>query len=107
MTGFKLRDASGIPFALAGQIVLGGDAVAKDRLGNMEGRLLPCCLDGGTSIFKRIGKATPTDSRAGAADQKLEPHPAAKQVKLDTSIVACAFEFGNPFDNILNIAGST
>jgi hypothetical protein len=58
-TAFKVRDASGIPFALPGQIVLGGDAVAKDRLRGMEGRLIALCLDDGTSIFKRIGKAVP------------------------------------------------
>jgi hypothetical protein len=58
-TAFKIRDASGIPFALPGQIVLGGDAVAKERLRGMEGRLIALCLDDGTSIFKRIGKAVP------------------------------------------------
>jgi AAA domain len=53
---YRVRDESGIPLALPGQIVLGGDAVAKDQLGSMVGTLIALCLDDGRGIFKRIGE---------------------------------------------------
>jgi hypothetical protein len=55
-TAYRVRDESGIPFALPGQIVLGGDVVAKDQLSSMEGTLIALSLDDGRGIFKRIGE---------------------------------------------------
>jgi hypothetical protein len=63
-TAYRVRDESGIPLALPGQIVLGGDIVAKTQLGSMEGKLIALGLDDGSGIFKRIGKRVPgTDGR--------------------------------------------
>lgn len=56
---YRVRDESGVPLALPGQIVLGGEHVAKSQLGSMEGTLVALCLDDGNSVFKRIGKAVP------------------------------------------------
>jgi hypothetical protein len=58
-TAYRVRNDSGIPLALPGQIVLGGDNVTKNQLGAMEGALIALCLDDGSSIFKRIGKGVP------------------------------------------------
>ncbi len=55
-SAYRVRDESGIPLALPGQIVLGGENVAKSQLGLMEGALVALCLDDGSSVFKRIGK---------------------------------------------------
>jgi predicted ATPase len=61
---YRVTNESGIPLALPGQIVLGGDNVTKDQLGTMEGALIALCLDNGSGIFKRIGKRVPgTDGR--------------------------------------------
>jgi hypothetical protein len=61
-TAYRVRDESGVPLALPGQIVLGGDTVAKDQLHAMEGTLIALRLDGGRCIFKRIGKRVPDTS---------------------------------------------
>jgi hypothetical protein len=53
---YRVRDESGIPLALPGQIVLGGDVVNKDQLASMEGTLIALSLDDGRGIFKRIGE---------------------------------------------------
>jgi hypothetical protein len=58
-TAYRVRDESGIPLALPGQIVLGGDVVIKNQLASMEGTLIALGLDDGSSIFKRIGKRVP------------------------------------------------
>jgi hypothetical protein len=58
-TAHRVRNDSGIPLALPGQIVLGGDSIPKSQLGAMEGILVALCLDDGSSIFKRIGKCVP------------------------------------------------
>src|SRR6202020_2936142 len=44
-TAYRVRDDSGIPLALPGQIVLGGDSVQKSQLGTSEGLLVALCLD--------------------------------------------------------------
>lgn len=56
-TAYRVREESGIPLALPGQIVLGGDVIAKNQLGAMEGTLVALSLSDGSGIFKRIGKA--------------------------------------------------
>jgi hypothetical protein len=58
-TAYRVRDESGIPLALPGQIVLGGDIVAKNQLSAMEGTLIALGLDDGSSIFKRVGRRVP------------------------------------------------
>lgn len=61
-TAYRVREESGIPLALPGQVVLGGDTVAKDQLPSLEGTLVALGLDNGSSIFKRIGKEVPDTS---------------------------------------------
>jgi hypothetical protein len=58
-TAYRVRDESGVPLALPGQIVLGGEEVKKHQLRAMEGKLIALGLDNGTSVFKRIGKEVP------------------------------------------------
>jgi hypothetical protein len=58
-SAYRVRNDSGIPLALPGQIVLGGDNVTKNQLGAMEGIIVSLCLDDGSSVFKRIGKPVP------------------------------------------------
>jgi hypothetical protein len=58
-TAYRVRDESGIPLALPGQVVLGGDIVMKDQLVTMEGTLIALGLDDGSSVFKRIGDPVP------------------------------------------------
>jgi hypothetical protein len=58
-TAYRVRDESGVPLALPGQIVLGGDLVTKNQLSAMEGNLVALRLDNGSSVFKRIGKPVP------------------------------------------------
>jgi hypothetical protein len=55
-TAYRVRDESGIPLALPGQIVLGGDCISKGQLSSMEGTLIALSLDDGRGIFKRIGE---------------------------------------------------
>jgi hypothetical protein len=63
-TAYRVREESGIPLALPGQIVLGGDTVSKEQLSALEGTLIALGLDNGSSIFKRIGQRVPdTDGR--------------------------------------------
>ncbi len=45
-TAYRVRDESGIPLALPGQIVLGGDVVTKNQLATMEGTLIALGLAG-------------------------------------------------------------
>ncbi|UPJ69118.1 hypothetical protein [Bradyrhizobium sp. 191] len=56
---YRVREESGIPLALPGQIVLGGRAVLKDELSGLEGTLIALGLDDGNNVFKRIGKPVP------------------------------------------------
>jgi hypothetical protein len=56
---YKVREDSGVPLALPGQIVLGGDVITKEQLASREGTLIALSLDDGTGVFKRIGKIVP------------------------------------------------
>jgi hypothetical protein len=56
---YRVREESGIPLALPGQIVLGGDIVTKDQLAATEGTLVALALDDGSCIFKRVGRPVP------------------------------------------------
>ncbi|MBR0739746.1 AAA family ATPase [Bradyrhizobium liaoningense] len=56
---YRVREESGIPLALPGQIVLGGSIVSKDQLNSLEGTLIALGLDDGSNVFKRIGKRVP------------------------------------------------
>jgi hypothetical protein len=58
-TAYRVREDSGIPLALPGQIVLGGDHVLPQQLATLEGRLIALTLVGGGSVFKRVGAAVP------------------------------------------------
>jgi hypothetical protein len=58
-TAYRVRDESGVPLALPGQIVLGGERVIKNQLATMEGTLIALGLDDGSSVFKRIGDRVP------------------------------------------------
>ncbi|WP_018391074.1 ATP-binding protein [Ancylobacter sp. FA202] len=58
-SAYRVREESGVPLALPGQVVLGGDIVPKEQLAHMEGALVALCLDNGSSVFKRIGQRVP------------------------------------------------
>jgi hypothetical protein len=58
-TAYRVREESGIPLALPGQIVLGGDLIGMDELSSEEGTLVALTLDDGKSVFKRIGAKVP------------------------------------------------
>lgn len=58
-SAYRVREESGVPLALPGQIVLGGDVIAKDRLAISEGMLVALVLGDGRSVFKRVGSAVP------------------------------------------------
>ncbi|MDK1494485.1 hypothetical protein QN219_31630 [Sinorhizobium sp. 7-81] len=63
-TAYRVREESGVPLALPGQIVLGGDLIGREQLGSEEGMLVALTLDDGSSVFKRIGAKVPgTDGR--------------------------------------------
>jgi hypothetical protein len=56
---YRVREDSGVPLALPGQVVLGGEDVAPALFGGLEGKLVALTLRGGTSLFKRVGKRLP------------------------------------------------
>lgn len=56
---YRVREDSGIPLALPGQIVLGGEVVERDQLHSTEGTLVALGLDDGSNVFKRIGESVP------------------------------------------------
>jgi hypothetical protein len=58
-TAYRVREESGIPLALPGQIVLGGDFIGMDELSSEEGTLVALTLHDGKSVFKRIGAKVP------------------------------------------------
>ena len=58
-SAYRVREESGIPLALPGQIVLGGEQILPDQLSEFEGCLVALTLSGGASLFKRIGFAVP------------------------------------------------
>lgn len=56
-TAYRVREESGIPLALPGQIVLGGEQVLPEQLSNFEDSLIALTLTDGSSLFKRVGSA--------------------------------------------------
>lgn len=52
---YRVREASAVPLALPGQIILGGAELTPGDLDTWEGRLVAVTLDDGTDIFKRVG----------------------------------------------------
>lgn len=54
---YGVRDESGVPLALHGQIVLGGELVEPGQLSSLQGTLIALSLVDGASVFKRIGSA--------------------------------------------------
>ena len=58
-TAYRVREESGVPLALPGQVVLGGEDVAPALFNTLEGELVALTLRDGTSLFKRIGKGLP------------------------------------------------
>lgn len=54
-TAYRVREESGIPLALPGQIVLGGEQVLPKQLASMKGTLVALTLADGSSVFKRVG----------------------------------------------------
>jgi hypothetical protein len=56
---YRVKEESGVPLALPGQIVLGGDNVLPDQLSATEEELVALTLKGGSSVFKRVGKPVP------------------------------------------------
>jgi hypothetical protein len=61
---YRVREESGIPLVLPGQLVLGGNTVSKEQLPSMEGTLIALQLDNGNNVFKRIGRRVPdTDGK--------------------------------------------
>jgi hypothetical protein len=61
-TAYRVREDSGVPLALPGQIVLGGEHVQPQQLATLGGRLIALTLADGSSVFKRIGEAVPGSS---------------------------------------------
>jgi hypothetical protein len=53
---FKVRGQSAMPLALSGQLVLGGELIAANRLAGMEGALVAVSTPDG-AVFKRVGAA--------------------------------------------------
>lgn len=60
---YRVREESAIPLALPGQVVLGGDLIARDALKMHEGTLVALSLDDGSNVFKRIGKRVPGSNK--------------------------------------------
>ena len=58
-TAHRVREDSGVPLALPGQIVLGGPCVPLDQFGRYMDTLVALSLDDGSSIFKRVGASLP------------------------------------------------
>jgi hypothetical protein len=58
-TAYRVREESGIPLALPGQIVLGGELVLPNQLSSFAGSLVALTLADGSSLFKRVGSAVP------------------------------------------------
>lgn len=62
-TAYRVREDSGIPLALPGQIVLGGERIQPQQLATLGGRLIAITLVGGGSVFKRVGASVPGSNR--------------------------------------------
>lgn len=58
---FRVIDESAVPLALAKQVVLGGGRIELDQLGRHTDALVALALDDGSSIFKRVGAALPSE----------------------------------------------
>jgi hypothetical protein len=58
-TAYRVKEESGIPLALPGQVVLGGDEVLATQLNTLEGELVALTLVDGSSVFKRVGTLVP------------------------------------------------
>ena len=58
---FRVVDASAVPLALEGQVVLGGSHIELEQIGRYQGALVALSLDDGSSIFKRVGVALPRE----------------------------------------------
>ncbi|MDE2462513.1 MAG: hypothetical protein KGO02_02180, partial [Alphaproteobacteria bacterium] len=56
---YRVREESGIPLALPGQIVLGGEQVLQQQLSGLNNTLVALTLADGQSVFKRIAGAVP------------------------------------------------
>lgn len=54
---FRITDDSAVPLALDGQVVLGGQHINLDEIGNYDDELVALALDDGSTVFKRIGAA--------------------------------------------------
>ena len=60
-TAFRVSDDSAVPLALEKQVVLGGARIELDELGQHRDALVALTLDDGSSIFKRVSAAFPTE----------------------------------------------
>jgi hypothetical protein len=58
---FRVVDDSAVPLALEKQIVLGGRRIELDELGRHKDALVALTLDDGSSVFKRVGAALPSE----------------------------------------------
>jgi hypothetical protein len=58
---FRVKDESAVPLALDKQVVLGGGRIELHDLGRHEDALVALTLDDGSSIFKRVGAALPSE----------------------------------------------
>jgi hypothetical protein len=58
---FRVNDESAVPLALEKQVVLGGRRIELNELGRHKDALVALTLDDGSSIFKRVGAALPSE----------------------------------------------
>jgi hypothetical protein len=58
---FRVAGDSAVPVALERQMVLGGNRIELDQLGHYKDALVALALDDGSSIFKRVGAAFPSE----------------------------------------------
>jgi|CXWL01.1.fsa_nt_gi energy-coupling factor transporter ATP-binding protein EcfA2 len=58
---FRVLDDSAVPLALANQVVLGGKRIQLNELNQNKDALVALTLDDGSSIFKRVGAALPSE----------------------------------------------
>ena len=58
---FRVVDDSAVPLALENQVVLGGARIELAELARHQDALVALTLDDGSSIFKRVGAALPSD----------------------------------------------
>jgi hypothetical protein len=58
---FRVVDDSAVPLALAKQVVLGASCIELNELGLYKDALVALSLDDGSSIFKRVGAALPSE----------------------------------------------